>query len=384
VKCPFCFRPLPATAMTFGCAGPCTPKLDSKASAARGYKVYCGPVLTVESSPRAGKTPVAVCAECNTTSNHEVCPACHYPVPDRWRSSHVTCIVLAGARATGKSLLIAVSTQQLGLLAERYWGSVVRGVGDTQRRFEQQYLAPLFEQRQLILATPGIEAADSPAREPLIFSFSRPRAGGEAPQREVLVLRDVAGEDLERNDSNDSGLDFFSRADTVFVLIDPLMVKQIRDMLADIVAEPELVSGEGVDVLRHVLEIMRHRGEGGRTTVPIAVVLSKVDVLQKLRQVKGHNWAAIMSRPGSPLQRDPSLMSAAYDEEDGRLLHAEVDGLLELLGARGIRAMLDETAETYRFFAASALGESPDGKMIHSGGIAPFRVLDPIKWALDV
>ena len=46
--------------------------------------------------------------------------------------------------------------------------------------------------------------------------------------------------------------------------------------------------------------------------------------------------------------------------------------------------MLDETAETYRFFAASALGESPDGKMIHSGGIAPFRVLDPIKWAPDV
>ena len=77
-------------------------------------------------------------------------------------------------------------------------------------------------------------------------------------------------------------------------------------------------------------------------------------------------------------------MTPHYVDEDGRLLHEEVDGLLEMLGARTIRAMLDGTADTYRFFAASALGDSPDGDIIHSGGIAPFRALDPIKWAFDV
>jgi hypothetical protein len=365
-----------------GCVGPCAPKADPKATAARGYEVYAGPVMRVESSPPLGQSPVAVCEGCHVPSSSEVCPHCSYPIPSDWRSSHVTCIALAGARATGKSLLIAVSTQQLGLLVERFWGSEVRGAGDTQRRFEQAYLAPLLEQRKLMDPTRALDAADSITREPLIFQFNKPVDGRTV--RQVLVLRDVAGEDLEEDTGNDSALDFFSRADAVLVLIDPLKVKQIRDMLADIVPEPALLGGEGVDVLRRVLGLMTNRVAGGRTKVPIAVVLSKVDVLQKLSQVTGTKWSAIMSRPGSPLQRDPSLMTPNYDDQDGRLLHAEVDGLLEMLGARAISTMLKETAETYRFFAASALGESPDGNMVHSGGIAPFRALDPIKWALDV
>jgi len=46
--------------------------------------------------------------------------------------------------------------------------------------------------------------------------------------------------------------------------------------------------------------------------------------------------------------------------------------------------MLNETAGRFRYFAVSALGESPEGDMIHAGGIAPFRVLDPFKWAMQV
>jgi Double-GTPase 2 len=382
VKCPACFRPLPATPKTMRCVGPCAPKVDPGASAARGYEVYAGPVMRVESAPAPGQAPVAVCDGCQVPSSSEACPHCSFPVPNDWRSSRVTCIALAGARATGKSLLIAVSTQQLGLLVERFWGSEVRGAGDTQRRFDQAYLTPLLEERRLMDPTRALHAADSITREPLIFQFNRPVDGRTV--RQFLVLRDVAGEDLEHDTGNDSALDFFSRADAVLVLIDPLKVRQIRDMLADIVPEPALIGGESVDVLRYVLGLMTSRVPGARTKIPIAVVLSKVDVLQKLSQVTGTKWAAIMDRPGSPLQRDPSLMTPHYDDEDGRLLHAEVDGLLEMLGALAIRAMLRETADTYRFFAASALGESPDGDMVHSGGIAPFRALDPIKWALHV
>lgn len=364
-----------------GCVGPCAPKPNAKASAERGYEVKARPVLQVESSPKPGQPPEAVCGECHVKSASEVCPTCNYPIPDGWRSSHITCVALAGARATGKSLLVAVSKQQLDLLVERHWGSVVRGVGDTQRRFEEQYVKPLFEQRRLMQPTRSATAIDADNREPLIFQFNQPVAG-HPPLRRVLVLRDVAGEDLEKG--NDAALGFFARADAVFVLIDPLKVKQIRDMLADIVPEPDRLGEDGVDVLRHVLGLMTNHEAGARCKVPVAVVLSKVDVLQKLRQVTGTKWAMIMNRPGSPLQRDRSLVTAEYDDEDGSLLHEEVDGLLDLLGARTIRAILEESVDTYRFFAASALGESPDGDLIHAGGIAPFRALDPIKWALHV
>lgn len=382
MKCPACFRPLPPTPRTMVCVGRCEPRVNPEASVARGSEVRTRPVLRLASPPSPGQPPAAVCEDCQVSSSSEVCPACSYPIAEGWRSSRITCIALAGARASGKSLMIAVAKQQLDLLAERHWRSAVRGVGDTQERFDEHYITPLYEQRKLLEPTRGIQAADTITREPLIFQFNERIAGEPAPVRRVLVLRDVAGEDLEHDTGNDAAFDFFGRADVVLVLIDPLTVRQIRHMLSDIVSEPQRLGGDGVDVLRHVLALMTNRVPGGRTRVPIGIVLSKVDVLQKLRDVKGTKWAAIMNRPGSPLQRDSSLVTPHYDDADGQLLHEEVSGLLEMLGAGMIRATLDDAVGNYRFFAASALGESPDGDMLHSGGIAPFRVLDSIKWAI--
>ena len=55
-----------------------------------------------------------------------------------------------------------------------------------------------------------------------------------------------------------------------------------------------------------------------------------------------------------------------------------------MLGASTLTSMLSDTAQQFRYFGVSALGESPEGDLIHAGGIAPFRVLDPFKWALEV
>jgi hypothetical protein len=198
------------------------------------------------------------------------------------------------------------------------------------------------------------------------------------------VLRDVAGEDLENRVDGSGGLGFLARADAVLVLIDPLTVPQIRHMLADLVPEPSRLGGDGVQVLTHVLALMTEGAPGGRTEVPVGVVLSKLDSLQRLRDVRGTHWSAVMSRPGSPLQRDPSLTRGSFNAVDGDLMHCEVSGLLEMLNAQAITAMLRETASHYRFFGASALGESTEGETLDPGGITPFRVLDPIQWALSL
>jgi hypothetical protein len=170
----------------------------------------------------------------------------------------------------------------------------------------------------------------------------------------------------------------------VIALIDPLTVRQVRDMLADLVAGDTRIGGDGIAVLQHVLGLMTSHAPGARTRIPLAVVLSKFDTLQRLRDVQDNRWSPIMNRPGAPIQRDPSLASAAYDQVDGDLLHAEVEGLLELLNAATLTAMLSETADRFQYFAASALGASPEGEMINAGGIASYRVIDPFKWALQV
>jgi hypothetical protein len=181
----------------------------------------------------------------------------------------------------------------------------------------------------------------------------------------------------------DASLQFFSRADAVIALLDPMTVSAVRHMLADIVPGDGRLGGDGADVIRHVLGMMTGHAAGARTSIPMAVVLSKFDVLQVLRKLP-NTWGDVMNRSGSPLQRDPSLTTPFFDQQDGDLLHAEVHGLLQMLGSHSLVSLLDETALRYRLFASSALGASAEGQKLSDAGIAPFRVLDPFKWALEV
>ncbi|WP_155992010.1 hypothetical protein [Nocardioides sp. URHA0032] len=311
----------------------------------------------------------------------EACPACLGEIPPSWRSAKVTCVAMSGARATGKSLMLAAAKAQLELLVERHHRSALRGIGETERIFYDTYTRRLQEERQLLAPTASIGDDQTTAREPLMFGFTEVMPDNTRRSR-VLVMRDVAGEDLE--DKRDLALSFFSRADAVIALLDPLKVPAIRHMLSDAVPSDSRVGGDGTAVLQHLLSLMTGKKVGARTGIPLAVVLSKFDTMQELRRVEGTEWSRIMNRPGSPLQRDPSLRSAWFDAADADLLHMEVRALLDRLEATGVTAMIEESAESYRYFAVSALGASPEGEMLHSGGMAPFRVLDPFKWALQV
>lgn len=374
MKCPSCFFRLPLDEFRYGCAGSCTPKPDAQASAVRGIEIKGGPVVQ---RPTEGRV---TCPGCQGPTV-EVCPACHYPLAPDLRSAHTTCIAMAGARNTGKSVLIAVAMLQMRLLVTRELKSALLPLGDTGRRFEDRYVRFLLRERRLLEPTASIgDGQDSVAREPLYWSFKERMPDG-GTRRRVLVIRDVAGEDLENQDRG-AALDFFGRASAVLCLVDPLKVPKINHLLTDLVPTTERLGGDGLHVLGHVLNLMSRPGEP-RTPVPVGVVLSKVDVLQKLRWVQGNVWSAIMNRPGSPMQRDPSMKNGwPHHAGEGRLLHHEVLSLLDHLNSSEITHMIRDAVQHHQYFAVSALGESPSGEMVHSGGIAPFRALDPFTWAL--
>jgi hypothetical protein len=380
MKCPCCFTVLPVAPTHFQCAGSCARAVNERASLARGHEVLTPPITGP--FPNTPGARIA-CAHCNLPTTVESCPTCAYPIPRNWRQSQVTCVAIAGARATGKSCMIAVAVRQLEVLAERHHRSILRGLEDTPTRFEAGYVEPLFRQAKALQSTRGLEAADPITRDPLMFHYTE-RIPGHPERSRILVLRDIAGEDFENRVESTGGLGFFARADAVLVLIDPLTVPQIRHMLADLIPEPDRLGGDGLRVLSHVLSLMTGGVPAARTDIPVGLVLSKFDSLQRLRDVRGNRWSSVMSRPGSPMQRDASLTSRSFDTVDGDLMHFEVSGLLEMLDAQAIPAILSETANHYRFFGASALGESTEGEDLDPGGIAPFRTLDPFKWALSL
>jgi hypothetical protein len=347
---------------------------DEVASAYLGAPADCGPLYTWARPAGYDGPPPPVTEASRALQGPavEVCPVCHFTLPDGWRDGHAVCIAMAGARATGKSLYLGVLIRQLELLCERRGLAMEPVTRSTAVAYATNYETPLYVQRGLVPPTPTVHTQASHQREPLVYSV-----GAWHGVRRFLVLRDVAGEDMESGDLYTPAFRFFANADAVFFMFDPLRVRGIRDQLHDLL--PAQVYGGGDP--RLVLNNLLHAIGGAQPR--LAVIVSKFDALRALRDVEASEWSLIMSNMGAAYLRDTSD-SDQYDDTDGQLLHEEVRSLLTRLNGGAIVAAVENPSTGrqlhHRYFAVSALGHPPNGNQVHSRGIAPFRCADPVRW----
>ncbi len=265
-RCPFCFDSLERQEAVFVCtdpAGRCPDEPDLRWQPFRGGPVperrpatYVAPA----SGEKRWKRPQTWgCRVCGGATSAQACPRCHQVLPPGWRDTVTTCIALAGARTCGKSVYLAVVVKQLALLAQQLPGAAL-GYGDsaTQRTYVAFYERPLYEARGLIAATPRGTAADAPQRVPLVFTL-----GTLHGRRHVLVLRDVAGEDLEDPSVTPGPFRFFRDADGIIFLVDPLKRDAVRLMLAGIVDDKAELGGEPLTVLDNLARLLRDGAPAG-------------------------------------------------------------------------------------------------------------------------
>ncbi len=300
------------------------------------------------------------------------CAQCGFDVPIEWLTSTQLGIAITGARTAGKSVLIGVMMDQFEYFLGQQHQSFLTPLGDTKERFDHKYREPLYEQRNLLKPTPPAEQEEL---EPLLWSFEY---GG---QRVCLSIMDAAGEDFESLAPTDSRFRYLGFADLIVALVDPLKVPGVSAVLEGVVTVPR-GSGHDLEVMRAVLAARAaHRQQGGPDQV-LGIVLSKFDVLQRMRELSATPWQSIFNRPGSTLQRDPSMVSAFDNRDDADLLQHELHGLLGQLGASMLLAAASDAQIPYRLFATSALGSEPNASTIGRGGIVPFRVLDVLQAGL--
>lgn len=378
-SCPRCFSVLDPDIRLYQCPGPCEQFPDEAASAHRGLPVTTFPLerLTREPRDRRWNPPTSrLCRRCGRDSR-EVCPTCHYRLPPEWRDGSAVCVALAGARATGKSVYVAVMIKQLEQMLHKMGSLLTFTTSESLQIYTDVYESQLYGARAMMEATRGAEMdINAYQATPMIISLGL--VGGV---RRFLVIRDVAGEDLERPRADTTYLSYFQRAHAVFFMFDPSAVPQVRELLRGSIPEQLMESGNPQRVLANLLRVI------DSSSPPIAMILSKFDTLQELRDVEDKTWSAIMSNAGAAFQRDPGMFDARYDAADGELLHQEARSLLQLLNAQGfVNAMSDPQRGrpyVHQFFAVSALGGSADGDKLHPHGIAPFRCLDPVRWVLS-
>lgn len=395
-KCPMCFSRLDANEKAWVCEnGSCrTTDTDETASAFFGAEVKERPrysdsraaqvqrIKQGQQGPTPWPPPLPACPTC-ARRMVEACPTCHYALPLGWGEGEVTCVVLSGARATGKSLYIALAVKKLEYLLLAHASSQMQPVTpEIGRFFYDVYTRPLLEERGVLAPTPSSTVVPRQAT-PLIFDLGMVRG-----RRRFLMLRDVAGEDMQNLPPSRQHLSFFGRADVVLFLMDPLAVPDVRANLAGVIALPADQGADPVPVLGNVLTLIREGGDG-RPTPPVGVVVSKFDALEEFRgATENPSWQELMAHRGAAFARDPSDRGIEYDETDGDLLSAEVRSLVLKLGGAGVVALLENPAHgrslSCRYFAVSVLGHAPRGQHLDARGIAPFRVTDPLKWALSL
>ncbi|MCX4090918.1 TRAFAC clade GTPase domain-containing protein [Nocardia sp. alder85J] len=378
-KCPLCFRTLPPDRLTWMATSGET-RLDEIATGYYGPEREGRPMIESrwDRKSNAFIPSREVVSTRLGTPVEEVCSQCHYPIPAGWRDSGTTCIALAGARETGKTVYIAVLVKTLQLFGERMNCVVEPNDRRTADTYREHYEKKLYQERTLLPPTASFETDRVFPRDPLVF-----RLGHVGGRKQLLVIRDVAGEDLQMKDRTGTAwAEFFGHADGVIHMFDPLKVPSVAHQLRGLIPPQEEHDVTPLEVLQRVLAMI-----GPRHGPKVAVVLSKFDALHELRKVTGTEWHAIMENPGAGFSRDPGLRPGSYDNDDGELIDAEVRSLLSKCGAKSIVDAVDRPHTgarlPARFFAVSALGALPSGQQVHAAGISPFRCLDPTRWILS-
>src|SRR5699024_10577733 len=215
------------------------------------------------------------CPECRQPMR-PVCPTCHYELPPGWRQGEAVCVAMARARDTVIGVCPGVMIKQLERMVERMGASLVFATERGRATYQNIYEKALYEKRGIIQPTPVATLSDSYQREPLILSL-----GVFGGTRRFLVLRDVAGEDLERPGANAQHLAFFAHADAIFSMFDPTQVPSIAGQLPDLVSAQLHEGGAPQVVMENLMRLI------GAGQPKVAIVLSKFDTMQLLRRVKG-------------------------------------------------------------------------------------------------
>lgn len=383
VACLSCFERIPDNKYQFACrSGKCEEEPDLAASAYLGVaQAWAHGEFEYLRQPNQQAWPPQrpVCPECKEQLA-ELCPVCHEPLPDGWRTFDVTTIAMCGARASGKSVYISVLVQQL----KRWLSDTMRTamrfpLRESEEIYNESYFKPLYAAGATLQGTPDLPP-------PIVLELGQLKG-----LRRVLVIRDIAGEMIQDvGPDTPKRLRFLVNADAIFFLFDPRAVQSIERMLQGI-ADAEAERKERLhpeQILANLHEVAGAVRQGGADQLPpVGVILCKFDVLQReLRKLGDGEWDELLSNPGAAYMRDQSLVSTGYDEADAELLSLEVRSLLDKLGAQHFLNAVTRTPrgleQQHRFFAVSALGHTPRTAALSSFGLTPFRVLDPVKWVL--
>jgi hypothetical protein len=361
VTCPYCYHRQPVAGFWYVCTGqaasrriPCMESRDEERARFTGYALPSMPVFPPPD--RTDESGRAHCPECGALCGGLACARCHTPTPPDLLLGSSPLIGMVGRTASGKSVYLTVLNQQLRDVVRKPFDGDVQLVGDQQAGSNtvQEWLdtnhKALYDDRRLL---PPTDPDPTGRRVPLVVAFRYKRKRRLLPAKEENVLMsfcDVAGEDL-LTQPRAARQPYLSAANGLIVLLDAWQVPGVRERLPlpegqrDIRPLVDSVLGIVTDTLRTA----RGPAVTGPLAVPVAVVVAKFDVVERL--LPDNHF----------LRTAEAVEGPGYDDRYGANVHERVRSLLEEYGADDVDAHMKHNYTSYRYFAVSSLGAAPGG-----------------------
>jgi len=299
----------------------------------------------------------------------KVCPQGH-DLPFTAGAQASLVLGLIGAKLSGKSHYVASLVQRLGGQVGRDLDAALLPVTDeTQLRYQREFYDPLFKNSLELPMTVG-------APPPLVYDLSFDgQLWGEKRQRRVtLALFDTAGENFRDGDRVRQMVQYLRVASGVVFLIDPLQSQVVRDALPASAPVPE--ADQMADANAIVSRVLTKLEDGkvvreaGQLPTPVAVVLTKCDLLREAGLIESNRlWASEARHVGF------------FDRE----LHDDTSGMigefLERIHPTAYRNV-QQRFPHHAFFGVSATGCASDEVTRRYRFVSPWRVEDPLLWLL--
>jgi hypothetical protein len=372
LACPYCYKCFAERDILFRCSGEtaadgrrCALRPDRILETTMGESAKLPPVVEAD-----GRRDEATCTKCGTPTRVQICPGCHSRLPASFRTVQSRLIALVGPSQAGKTAYMTVLIHELRHQAgELLMSSTIGADETTQERFSKFYEWPMY--RQSRLPTPTQHQFISP----LVFRFTTTRRGRLRPYTRELLLSfaDSAGEDLVLLSNIELMARYLAAADAVIILIDPLQFQEVRNRIRPGTPVPDRArpDEEPIVAFDRITDLLSLGYGHDQISKPVAVVISKIDVLWQLLPEESSLHA---EKPAQP----------SFDSADSALLQENVTAMLDIWGVSSLDQIVRTRYSNCRYFGVSALGVTPTAdNRIPEPGIDPYRVTEPFMWLLD-
>jgi hypothetical protein len=302
--------------------------------------------------------------------SRKLCPHNKHHLPFTAGMQESLVIGVIGAKYSGKSHYIASLVDQLsGQVGADFQASLMPVTDETADRYRREFYEPLFAQ--------GLELpATIPNPPPLIYDFNLSgKLWGEKNNRTVtLALYDTAGEDLENSERVRQMVRYLGVASGIIFLVDPLQAHGVRESLPsssripprEWMAEPAMI----ISRVLQELEKGKVLTQAGPLETPVAVVLSKCDILREAGLLDSNRlWNSDKRHVGY------------FNRE----IHDDMAGMMgECVQRWSLNAysIVSTRFTHHAFFGVSATGCASDRTTHRYRYISPWRVTDPLLWLL--